>query len=237
MSNTYDLGIIGAMEVEVEELIKQMENHSTKEFAGRVYHLGTIGKTNVVVCKALIGKVNAALTTQVMIDHFAPEYIVNVGVAGAVSLDLKIGDFVVADTVCYHDFYCGEPYSMGEVPDTGKDFHTDATLSDALVHILEQEDESFNVAHGLIVSGDQFIDDPERTRQLREDFGALACEMEGAAIGHVCSQNGVPFAVIRSMSDEAGNAPIVDWDTFAKREAHVAADILSKFCKSTFFYE
>lgn len=235
MSNTYDLGIIGAMEVEVEELIKQMDNHSTEKFAGRTYHLGTIGKTNVVVCKALIGKVNAALTTQVMIDHFAPARIVNVGIAGAVSLELKIGDFVVADTVCYHDFYCGEPYSMGEVPDTGKDFHTDTKLSDALISILKEENGNFKVARGLIVSGDQFIDDPERTRQLREDFGALACEMEGAAIGHVCSQNEVPFAVIRSMSDEAGNAPIVDWDMFAQREAHVAADILSKLCKSEFF--
>ena len=152
-----------------------------------------------------IGKVNAALATQIMLSNFTLEVVINVGVAGSLSPDLGFGDVVIADDLVEHDFDItafGVPLGQIARMDTFA-FAADVALNTLLLaaqHLLPLN----KLISGRIISGDQFIDDIARAEFLQQQFNALACEMEGAAIAHVCYLNKMPFAVIRSLSDRAG---------------------------------
>jgi adenosylhomocysteine nucleosidase len=209
------IGIIGAMSEEVKILKEEMsiENRLTKAtmefFAGKLW-----GKDAVVVTCG-VGKVNAAVCTQILIDDFKVDKVINVGVAGGLGSEIYPGDVVIGDSLVEHDMDAsafGDP--VGQVPrmDTF-DFKCDTTLIEAAKKACANI-ENHKTFVGRIVTGDQFIASPDKTKWLSETFNGIACEMEGGSIAHVCYLNNTPFVVIRSISDNANNGAHMDFDKF-----------------------
>ncbi len=195
------IGIIGALDCEIEEFCRDFRASETNikgvfkgEYCSHEVYISLVG----------VGKVNAAANTQRLIDLFGVDCVINSGVAGCVTRELGVCDVVISDTLTYHDFYpidCLDKYS----PYTSV-FKADKKLMqlcEIACKELGKQDKDFNYGIGMIVTGDQFVEDSETVKRLREDYGALCTEMEGAAVAHVCVLNNVPFVVIRAMSDNA----------------------------------
>lgn len=208
------IGIIAAMEEELNPLL--METHIEIELvkAKMHYYQGTLRNKNVVLVVSGIGKVNAAVCSQILIDEFKVDYIINVGVAGGAMDEIKPLDIVIGDNLLQHDMdtsVFGD--QVGQVPrlDT-YDFKCDEKL--IKIAIESAKSSKVNIHVGRIVSGDQFIADGPKIRSLREQFNAFACEMEGGSIAQVCYLNSIPFVVIRSISDNAATGAHMDYDKF-----------------------
>ncbi|MDE6836862.1 MAG: 5'-methylthioadenosine/adenosylhomocysteine nucleosidase [Acutalibacter sp.] len=232
MENKGPIGVIGAMTVEVKGLIAQMENDRTQETAGLVFHRGLLGGVDCVVAKCGAGKVNSAVCAQVMITQYAPRLVINVGVAGG--MDVGIGDLVVASQCVQHDFDptpLGEPQSQlticrGEGEESFVMLNSDQAASALL---LEEARQIYGGAHlGVIATGDSFVADPAKGRQLRRQFGAKAVEMEGASIAQACYMNSVPFAILRAISDNANDDSPADFPAFVQACAEKSARLLAK---------
>lgn len=226
------IGIIGAMEVEVASLKEKMENKETHVVSGIEFVKGTLCGTPAVVAKCGVGKVFAAMCAQTMILKFSPDCIINTGVAGSLSKKLSVCDVAVACAVVQHDMDTspiGDPVglisgiNMIEIP-------SDKTVSDKLISIVEAQ--GTNCVSGIIASGDQFIASKEKKEYIESTFGAVACEMEGAAIGHVCYINNVPFAVLRAISDNADGSSHMDFPTFAAKAAELSIGVIESFMES-----
>ena len=220
------------MTVEVKGLIAQMENDRTQETAGLVFHRGLLGGVDCVVAKCGAGKVNSAVCAQVMITQYAPRLVINVGVAGG--MDVGIGDLVVASQCVQHDFDTtplGEPQSQlticrGEGEESFVMLNSDQAASALL---LEEARQIYGGAHlGVIATGDSFVADPAKGRQLRRQFGAKAVEMEGASIAQACYMNSVPFAILRAVSDNANDDSPADFPAFVQACAEKSARLLAK---------
>ncbi|HRG63008.1 MAG TPA: 5'-methylthioadenosine/adenosylhomocysteine nucleosidase [Burkholderiales bacterium] len=200
------LAIICAMDEELSQIDLELGWTPLRSIslAGNIYNEYFYAGHSVISTKCGIGKVNAAIATQALLANFAIDYVVNVGIAGSLSKELKFGDVVIADDLVEHDFDMrsfGVP--LGQIVGINTfSFAADSWLKDVLLQKVRLE--SNQVACGRIVSGDQFIDNAAKAEFLHSEFNALACEMEGAAIAHVCYANQIPFAVIRSLSDMAG---------------------------------
>ena len=232
MENKDPIGVIGAMTVEVKGLIAQMENDRTQETAGLVFHRGLLGGVDCVVAKCGAGKVNSAVCAQVMITQYAPRLVINVGVAGG--MDVGIGDLVVASQCVQHDFDTtplGEPQSQlticrGEGEESFVMLNSDQAASALL---LEEARQIYGGAHlGVIATGDSFVADPAKGRQLRRQFGAKDVEMEGASIAQACYMNSVPFAILRAVSDNANDDSPADFPAFVQACAEKSARLLAK---------
>lgn len=215
------IGIIGAMQSEVERLLAAMEDKESVHAAGTDFARGRIAGKNVVVVRCGIGKVCAGAIAQCMIDRFGVSAIVNTGVAGGLDERLEIGDLVVATDAIQHDFdLTAFGYARGYLPSAGEDTGTpsrivaDRELSDRFADAFASAGCRGKVIRGTIVSGDVFVSDQTLKERLIRDFSGAATEMEGAAIAQVCSMNGVPFAVVRAISDLAGKEANVTFDTF-----------------------
>lgn len=226
------LGIIGAMDVEVDALKERMENKKTQRFGGCDFVSGTLEGKPVCVARCSEGKVNAALCAQLMIDKYAPEAIINVGVAGSLHSDIVIKNVVVATEVCEHDMDItplGDP--KGYINGIGMiKMPTDAALSDALADAALAG--GVTVHRGCVASGDQFIASPAKKEELNRDFNAICGEMEGGAIGHVCTANGVPFAVLRSISDGGDDAAFMDFPAFKVVAAEISTGTILRFLQA-----
>ena len=220
------LGIIGAMRVEVETLVEKLENPSTRTVAWSTYYEGKLEGLDVVVVQCGVGKVNAAMCAQSLIDRVGVTHLVNTGIAGSLNAQLDIGDLVVSRDAMYHDFDCVHfGYEMGRVP--GLDvvaFPADETMMDYALSAAE----SVNPGHvktGRIASGDLFVAEKSTKAAIIEKTGALCTEMEGAAIAHTAYRNGIPFVILRAISDKADDSAEMDYPTFeaiaAKRCAAV----------------
>ena len=225
------IGIIGAMDVEVDELKSLVRDGTTSNIAGTDFVCGFIEGVLVCVAQCGIGKVNAALCTQAMIDNFDIDAVINVGVGGSLSPDVVIKNVVIATDVCQHDMditALGDPrgfihgVNMIKMP-------TDEKLSEKLAQTAIRLGEKIH--RGGVASGDQFISSREQKDFIINEFGAICCEMEGAAIGHVCTANGVPFAVVRSISDGGDEDAQIDYPTFKRIAAAVSAKIIIGFIK------
>lgn len=218
-----DVGIIGAMAPEVEELISLLEDCRTAKVSGVDYYEGFLEGKHVVVAQCGIGKVNAATSCEAMILRYAPRLIVNTGVAGALAKGLRPGDAVIADRLCQHDMdttSAGDP--KGLISGTGKIyFDTDARAVSILVE--EAEKLGLKATVGIIASGDQFIASGEEKARIIREFSASACEMEGGAIAHVSYLNSTPCVVIRAISDSADGEASVDYPTFLSEAAKKSA--------------
>lgn len=217
------LGIIGAMEIEVTSLKKQVLNPVVTSKAGMEFCEGTIGTTEVVVVKSGIGKVNAALCVQILVDDYHVTHVMNTGVAGSLNAAINIGDIVVSTDAMYHDVDVTIfGYQKGEVPQMGvASFAADETLRTLAVKAVREAAPDVDVYEGRVVSGDQFIADRTHNQEIGEVFHGQCCEMEGCAIAQAAYVNHIPFVIIRAISDKADGSASVDYPTF---EAKAAAD-------------
>lgn len=210
------IGIIGAMDVEVNSLKALIENKQTKTISGIEYVWGYIYNKEVVVAKCGIGKVFASICAQTMILNFNPEYIINTGVAGTLTKALSVGDIAISSSVVQHDMDTsplGDP--VGLISGINViNFNANEHLYKTAEAILKEN--NFNYKLGVIASGDQFIALKEQKEAIIKNFNAIACEMEGASIGHTCYVNNVPFIVIRAISDSADDSSNMDYPTFLK---------------------
>lgn len=210
------LGIIGAMEVEVAAIRSEMRGASETTVAGMTFCAGRLGTADAVVVKCGVGKVNAALCTQILCDRFAPTHLVNTGVAGSLSPSLGVCDMVISEDAMYHDFDCCPlGYAMGNVPELPPTFAAD----EALIRLARRACEAVNTcrtAVGRVASGDQFVSSHEQKQRIAALTNALCTEMEGAAIAHAAYRNGVPFVILRAISDNADGNSTMDYPTFER---------------------
>lgn len=191
------IGIIGAMEQEIEIFKNKIENIQVTKIFGKTFYEGTWHNKQVVLTQSGIGKVYAALATQTIINHFGGTHVINSGVAGAISEKLIPGDIVVSTDLVYHDVdVTGFGYPHGQVPGTTSLFFE---ADKKMIDLVSDQ----NIYTGRIATGDQFISDSNKKQWIRETFEPMCVEMEGAAIGHVCGINKTPFVVIRAISDTA----------------------------------
>lgn len=226
------LGIIGAMDVEVNAIKERVTNKTTAVIAGVQFVCGFIEGVMVCVAQCSPGKVNAALCTQAMIDNFDVEKIINVGVGCSLSKDVVIKNVVIATDVCQYDIditALGEPLGFINGLNTVK-IKTDPELSERLARTAINYGEKIH--RGTIASGDTFIADNRLKEKITDNFGALCGEMEGGAIGHTCAANNIPFAVLRSISDGGDLNAQLDYPTFKKIAAEISTAIIVEYIKS-----
>lgn len=209
------IGIIGAMEEEVQAIKEEMTVDRIEKKAGLEFYMGIFLDKEVVVVRSGIGKVNAAICTQILIDDFNVDMVINTGIAGGVNININPGDVVVSTDLVHHDVDATAfGYDIGQVPRLESfSFKADERLVEIAINAAEKMDK-FKVFKGRIISGDQFIANHEKITFFREKFDAFAVEMEGAAIGHACFMNNIPFVVIRSISDKADGSAQMDYQTF-----------------------
>ena len=224
------LGIIGAMTAEVETLKEQLSRLKVTTRAGMEFYEGVLAGCPAVVVQCGVGKVNAAMCVQILCDLFNVTHIVNTGVAGSLCAELDIGDFVISSDAMYHDFTVVPlGYQVGQVPGLPvHSFPADSQLVSMAMAAARQVHPD-HARTGRIASGDQFVAAKEQKQQIIADTQALCTEMEGAAIAHTAWRNGVPFVVIRAISDKADDSAEMDYPTFeaiaAKRCAAVTQNL------------
>ena len=216
------LGIIGAMDIEVRKLLEAMGESITTEAGGITFHRGVLNGCDVVIARSGVGKVCAAVCAQLMITLFGVDAIVNTGVAGGIMSDLRQCDIIVADAFVQHDVDTsplGDP--RGYISELGV---VEMVCSHRLSSILC--DISAEARQGQIATGDQFIADHERAMDIAVEFGAAACDMEGGAIAQVCKMNGVKFAAVRCISDNADGSAGMSYAEFAVKAADKCAGMV-----------
>ena len=226
------LGIIGAMAVEIETLKENMADLTVSSRTGMEFYEGTLEGLPVVVVQCGIGKVNAAICAQVLCDCYGVTHLVNTGIAGSLCADLDIGDLVVSKDAMWHDFDCVHfGYEMGKVP--GMDvvtFPADSTMMDYAYTAAE----AVNPGHtriGRIASGDKFVAEKLLKEQIIAITGALCTEMEGTAIAQTAYRNGIPFVILRAISDKADDSAEMDYPTFERIAAHRCAEVTRNLAK------
>ena len=228
------IGIIGAMEEEVAELKKDMQIDETIEQAGMVFCKGSLGGKDVVIVRSGIGKVNAGICAQILVDRFGVDTLINTGIAGSLDAQIDIGDMVISTDALHHDMDAtifGDP--AGQIPrmDT-LSFPADEKLVKKAVAANEKANPDIHTFTGRVVSGDQFVASDEVKEKIRSNFGGLCTEMEGAAIAHVASLNNIPFLVIRAISDKADGGAHMDYPTFEKKAAANSILLLNEIIKN-----
>lgn len=228
------IGIIGAMDLEVDALKSQLKTEKEITKAGMTFLEGTLNDASVVIVKCGIGKVNAGMCVQILADLFDVTHIINTGVAGSLNADLDIGDILVSTDAIYHDMDVTIfGYAKGQVPGTSSaSFKADEKMVSLAVESCKAVNADITCRSGRVVSGDQFISSKEVKERLIEDFGGYCAEMEGAAIAHAATLNNLPFVVIRAISDKADDSAEMDYPSFeraaAKHSAALVADLVGK---------
>lgn len=227
------IGIIGAMEIEVDHLKSEMQTERTIERAGMNFFEGKIGDTDVVVVQCGVGKVNAAACVQILCDCFDVTHVINTGVAGSMDNRIDIGDIVVSEDAIYHDFDVTPlGYKPGEVPGVGTvSFPADKYLHDCAVKAVQEAAPDIHVFSGRVVSGDQFIAGNDKKQAIHDLVGGMCTEMEGTAIAQVAYLNKVPFVIIRAISDKADNSGSEDYPSFEKKAARHCAAVVEYMLK------
>lgn len=224
------VGIIGAMEIEVEALKKDMKETLVTRKAGMEFCSGTLMGQKVVVVKSGIGKVNAAVCTQILADDFQAEAILNTGIAGSLKAEINIGDIVISEDLVHHDMDARAfGYEPGQIPQMDVfSFAADRELADLARKVCGEVNPDIQVYSGRIVSGDQFIGDRGVKERIAETFGGLCTEMEGAAIAQAAWLNKIPFVVLRAISDKADDSASMDYPAFERQAAAHCVRLVEK---------
>lgn len=222
------IGIIGAMELEVEQLKSKMTASYIVTKAGMEFYEGTLNGASVVVVRSGIGKVNAALCVQILVDLFEVTHIINTGVAGSLNAALDIGDILISKDAIHHDMDTTIfGYQLGEVPQMGtREFKADERLMSLAKSSCEKVNEGIHAIVGRVVSGDQFISSKEVKERLIANFQGDCAEMEGASIAHGAYLNKVPFVIIRAISDKADDSAEMDYPSFERAAAAHSAKLV-----------
>ncbi len=226
-------GIIGAMRAEIEELASLLREREEIKIGALTFYRGLLfGNVPTVVAECGVGKVNAAITATLMIREFSPCAIINTGVSGALSPELSVGDLVIGDRFVQHDMDTspiGDPVGFVTGPDLVY-FPADREL--VLKASEAARELGLSAVCGTVASGDQFIAGGESKARIRSLFDAVTCEMEGAAIAHVCHLLGTPVAVVRSISDLANGESPIDFPTFTKMAAKNSSRLVKELLLS-----
>ena len=223
------LGIIGAMEQEVETLVGLLEDARSLKKAGSTYFEGTLDGLEAVVVQCGIGKVNAGLCVQVLCDVFGVTHVVNTGIAGSLKPELDIGDLVISRDAMYHDVDCVHfGYTPGQMPGMPVSFQADKTLVELAFAASEQVNPGHTVL-GRVASGDQFVAEKALKEKIIAVTGAHCTEMEGCAIAQAAFRNEIPFVIIRAISDKADDSAEMDYPTFERLAAHRCAAVTKAF--------
>ena len=227
------IGIIAAMQLELESIKRKIENAREETVSGITYITGSIYSYPVVCAVCGVGKVNAAVCAQTMILKYAPEAIINTGVGGALSKDLKVCDVVVGNSAVQHDFDTSplgdEKGFVSTVNITH--FPLDEALSNKLIASLTFL--GIHAKSGVIATGDQFVCDPRVKEEIVSRFDAKACEMEGGAFAHVCFMHNTPCAILRAISDGADDGATLSYQEFAEIAANQSVRALLHFIKTS----
>lgn len=226
------IGIIGAMDEEVEILKDLIENRKEERIAGSRFFSGKLYQHDVVLLQSGIGKVNAAIGTTLLNQLFDPDYVINTGSAGGFNPELNVGDVVISSEVRHHDVdVTAFDYEYGQVPQMPAAFVPDSFLVD-LAEKAAKDAIDVTIVKGLIATGDSFMSDSARVAFIKEKFPTLqAAEMEAAAIAQVCYQFKTPFVIIRSLSDIAGSDASISFDQFLETAAKNSAHLILKMVK------
>ncbi len=223
------IGIIGAMEVELEELKKHVHNLTTETKSIRTFYIGTVHNQDVVIVQAGIGKVNAAVTTTLLLEHYDVDAVINIGVAGG-QHDVSHKDVVISKEVLYHDVNVTNfgSYVHGQMPGHESLFKADTQLLSKTANILDELQISYKT--GKIASGDQFVTSQNMITEINKLYNDIyAIEMEAAAIAHTCTIFDTPFVIYRSISDVLGDKNQAnDFDDFLHEASKNAAEVLLK---------
>lgn len=227
------VGIIGAMDEEVAQIVEVMEITETYERASMKFLKGTLNGKDVVIVRSGIGKVNAAVCTQLLVDKFNVDCIINTGIAGSLKPSINIGDVVLSMDVLHHDMDAtGFGYELGQIP------RMDTLSFPASVRLVELAKEAcakvapeIGVHVGRIVSGDQFISDKAVKDRIVKNFGGYCTEMEGAAIAQTAYLNNIPFLILRAISDKADDSATMDYPTFEAMAIKNSVNILKELVK------
>lgn len=225
------LGIIGALDIEVNGIIEKMDDPKERIISSLKFTSGKINGRECVIAKCGIGKVNAAICTQTMILNYHPDSIINTGIAGSTSSKTHIGSVVIADKAVQHDFdttILGDEAGTLFLPEENIVYiPADKTLEQELAKVCDRLDD-VDYTVGTIATGDQFIGTKEARLAINDRFDAIACEMEGGSIAQVCYINKVPFSILRSISDDStsDDSTQVEYNTFSKAAAAKAIEII-----------
>lgn len=227
------IGLIGAMAEEIERIEERLTNEKVTEKAGIRFMEGTFCEKSVVLCRSGVGKVNAAVCTQLLIDQFGVDAIIFTGVAGALDPSLDIEDIVISTDCMQHDMDASPlGFPRGTIPYAQTSvFPADPALVKLAVQAGEQQG-SGQIVCGRVLSGDQFIADRDTVKLLHEQLGGTCTEMEGSAVAQVCAMNGIPYVVIRSMSDKADGSAHVNFAEFTVKAADRSYLIVERMVSS-----
>lgn len=225
MMREHKIAIMGAMPEEIEPIIEKLDNLETTSYGANKYYEGSYKGQQVVVAYSKIGKVFATLTATILIEKFGCDRLLFSGVAGAINDELKIGDLIIAKSLCQHDLDItafGHPY--GYVPEGAVFVDTDEALRNVAKDVAKQK--SLTLKEGIIATGDQFVANEERKNWIGTTFNADALEMEGASVAVVCNALNVPFFVLRAISDSADMDASFSFDEFLESSAKISADFI-----------
>ena len=228
------LGIIGAMDLEVDALKEKLADVTVTTRASMEFYEGILGGTHVVIVRCGIGKVNAALCVQILCDLYAVTHIINTGVAGSLNAKLNIGDILVSADAIHHDMDVTIfGYAPGQVPgQEHREFTADPMLAELALQLCAKVNPDIHAMKGRVVSGDQFISSSDVKDRLISEFAGDCAEMEGASIAHGASLNGIPFVIIRAISDKADDSAEMDYPTFERQAAQHSAKLVEAICQN-----
>lgn len=224
------IGIIGAMELEVEALKSRLKDPKITTRANMNFYEGTLDNASVVIVRCGIGKANSALCVQILADLFQVTHIINTGIAGSLNADLDIGDILISKDALYHDMDVTIfGYQPGEVPQMGRlEFPADEHMMKLAKESCDKVCSDIHSLYGRVVSGDQFISDAAVKNRLIQQFHGDCAEMEGASIAHGAYLNQIPFVIIRAISDKADGSAEMDYPLFEREAAKHSARLVEE---------
>ena len=227
------IGIVVAMDEEREEILELMTNVQVKQIYNLRFLTGKINNRDCILIKSGVGKVNAARTTQVLLDNFEVEFVINAGAAGAVNYLLNIGDIVIAKHVVQHDFdITAFGHSKGYITGVGDKIQCDLGLVSAFENMLKNMPElSYNIKLGIVASGDIFCTSIDMKNKINSKFNEDVVDMECAAVGQVCYLDSIPFISIRCISDVPDGQNEKTFDDNLKLASKRCAKLIYDFCK------
>ena len=226
------IGIIGAMDEEVSKIKEAMTDVEIQKKAGMDFYRGKLHGKDAVVVRCGIGKVNAALCAQILADFYQVKYLINTGIAGSLNAQIDIGDIVLSSDALQHDMdAAGFGYPAGVIPRMPVSvFEADPQLIAQAKEACEKVNPDIRVFIGRVVSGDQFISDKEKKKWLVETFQGYCTEMEGAAIAQAAYLNGIPFLIVRAISDKADDSANMDYTAFEKKAIEHSVNLMMELC-------
>ncbi len=238
MNTISKIAIIGAMDCEINDIKKEIADLKEQNYADLKIFTGTISNKIVILAQSGVGKVNAALNTQYIIDTYKPDIIINTGVAGGIANGLDVGDVVIGTYLVQHDFdvtvlgYARGYMCTGIEKDKPTKYYCDKDLINQFQSCLKQNMPVTKIHQGIIASGDKFVSGKEIKKEINEYFGAMAVEMEGCAIAQVATRNKIPFIVTRAISDLADGKTAEYQNEFEKKISEVSTQTIKVFLKN-----